>query len=539
MLLSCFKHRFSLIGLSETWLKEGEGPLFQLPDYKFVTKCRNDRRGGGVGIYVKSDLHFHRRTDLEESICGTEVLCIEVHHRKMNQLVFVMYRPPGEPVNEFLKSIESSLNKVQTEKKKCFILGDFNIDLLNPSTPSKNLLDTLYSYSFCPLISKPTRITKRSATLLDNIFTNCLENVLQSGIFTSDISDHFAVFCTLKADIKHNNNTNFKRKINDCNIASFCMLLKKQDWGVLENISDVDSKFNAFLDIYSSLYDNCFPVTKIINRPSKNDSKPWFNDPLKKLCKKKYLLFKKFVKNPNSVSELKYKHARNLVNKEKRRCKHEYYMSKFESVKGNLKYTWNVINELLNKSKNKSQCEAILVNDRTLENKQDIANEFNKYFNTVGTNIVKNLPGSNINFKSFLKDANSKSMYFVPIKPSEVLDIVNAFDNNKSPGSDDIHPRVFKQSITFILKPLCNIFNLSLERGIFPQNLKRAKVIPVYKKGEHNKLNNYRPISLLSIFSKTLENWYTTDLYHFLIKIISCIKDNLVSGKAIQLTWHW
>ena len=66
----------------------------------------------------------------------------------------------------------------------------------------------------------------------------------------------------------------------------------------------------------------------------------------------KYLLFKKYVKNPNSVSELKYKQARNLVNKEKRRSKHEYYMSMFETVRGNLKCTWNVINELLNKGKN-------------------------------------------------------------------------------------------------------------------------------------------------------------------------------------------
>ena len=140
MLLSCFKHRFSLIGLSETWLKEGEGPLFQLPDYKFVTKCRNDRRGGGVGIYVKSDLHFHRRTDLEESICGTEVLCIEVHHRKMNQLVFVMYRPTGEPVNEFLKSIESSLNKVQTEKKNALYLATSTLTYLIQVHPPKIFL---------------------------------------------------------------------------------------------------------------------------------------------------------------------------------------------------------------------------------------------------------------------------------------------------------------------------------------------------------------------------------------------------------------
>ena len=82
------------------------------------------------------------------------------------------------------------------------------------------------------------------------------------------------------------------------------MLLQGQDWSVLENISDVDTRFNAFLDIYSSLYDTCFPVTKITSRPCKNDSKPWFNNSLKKLCKKKYLLFKKYVKKKKKKKKI-------------------------------------------------------------------------------------------------------------------------------------------------------------------------------------------------------------------------------------------
>lgn len=207
-----------------------------------------------------------------------------------------------------------------------------------------------------------------------------------------------------------------------------------------------------------------------------------------------------------------------MVNKEKRKCKREYFMNKFEKVKGNLKNTWKVINEVLNKGNKKSKCQSIHVGDKTLEDTQDIANEFNKYFNTVGTKIVENLSGSNVHYKTYLKKKNHKCMYFRPITATEILDIVNAFDSNKSPGSDDIHPNVFKKSVVFILKPLCNIFNSSLEKGIFPQSLKRAKIIPVYKKGEHNKLNNYRPISLLSIFSKTFEKLVYNRLISFLDK---------------------
>ena len=71
---------------------------------------------------------------------------------------------------------------------------------------------------------------------------------------------------------------------------------------------------------------------------------------------------------------MKYKQARNLVIKEKRRCKREYYMKKFETVRGNLKCTWKVINELWNKGKSNAQCESIQVGERILEDKQDIRN---------------------------------------------------------------------------------------------------------------------------------------------------------------------
>ena len=124
--------------MTETWLKEDEAPLFQLPNYKFVTKCRNGRRGGGVGIYVRSDLQFHKRTDLEASICGTEVLCIiKRHHKKTNHLYFVMYRPP---VKEFLNSIESSLHKVQTEKKNALFLVTSTLIYLIQVHPPKIFL---------------------------------------------------------------------------------------------------------------------------------------------------------------------------------------------------------------------------------------------------------------------------------------------------------------------------------------------------------------------------------------------------------------
>ena len=81
-------------------------------------------------------------------------------------------------------------------------------------------------------------------------------------------------------------------------------------------------------------------------------------------------------------------------------------------------------------------------------------------------------------------------------------------DSNKSPGYNGIHPKVLNRSISVIAEPLCNIINFAFAKGIFPDSLKVAKVIPVFKKGNRSLLTNYRPISVLSVFSKIFEKNY-------------------------------
>ena len=104
--------------------------------------------------------------------------------------------PRGQNINNFLSSLETSLSAISREKKQCFLIGDFNIDLLT-STPNQyvnNFTDLLTSFACTPLILNPTRITQGSATLIDNIFTNNIDNVLRTGILVNDVSDHLSVF---------------------------------------------------------------------------------------------------------------------------------------------------------------------------------------------------------------------------------------------------------------------------------------------------------------------------------------------------------
>ena len=109
-------------------------------------------------------------------------------------------------------------------------------------------------------------------------------------------------------------------------------------------------------------------------------------------------------------------------------------------------------------------------------------------------------------------------MFFNPITQGDIIDVVTSLKGNKSPGRDDIDTYVVKRCIHLISFPLSHIFNASFEQGIFPNDLKLAKVIPVYKKGDNCLCTNYRPISMLSYFSKILEKLVHKRLIAFLDK---------------------
>ena len=107
-------------------------------------------------------------------------------------------------------------------------------------------------------------------------------------------------------------------------------------------------------------------------------------------------------------------------------------------------------------------------------------------------------------------------MFLFPVTESEVEKVANDLKNKLSAGIDDIPDYVVKRCIQVLKKPLANIYNASLELGIFPDQLKIAMVIPLYKKGNKNYISNYRSIAQLSVFSKLLEKL----MYNRLMKFI-------------------
>ena len=112
-------------------------------------------------------------------------------------IIGVLYRPPGTDISIFNEELNTICTRIKPERKICHMIGDYNINLLNAESHSltQDFLNCMYSNSLFPVITKPTRVTSSSATLIDNLFTNVIANAQSfTGILYADVSDHFPIF---------------------------------------------------------------------------------------------------------------------------------------------------------------------------------------------------------------------------------------------------------------------------------------------------------------------------------------------------------
>ena len=131
-----------------------------------------------------------------------------------------------------------------------------------------------------------------------------------------------------------------------------------------------------------------------------------------------------------------------------------------------------------------------------------IANEFNKFFVNIGPNLANQIPQENGDISGYLKSSFQKSMGAIHTDQIEIQNITTQLKSSSSNGVDGVSAKIAKAVIEEISLPLATVFNLSLTNGYFPDKLKIAKVIPIYKSDDRLLINNYRPISVLPFFPK-------------------------------------
>ena len=516
---------FQAVCITETWLTDTTPiNLFNIPGKNFIHKHRTNKIGGGVGIYLNNNLDFKLRPDLDKLDGDIECIFAEINMKNhKNMLIGSIYRPPQGNIKSFIDKLNDILNVIKSEKKIQYIMGDFNINLINYHSHylTNEFVDMIYSFYSKPLITKPTRITSNSATLIDNIFTNDIDNIVLNGILYLDISDHLPSFVITKlSNSKCDSSLNLiiQRDFNNNNLGKFKEALSNTDWSNVLSSTDANVSYNNFLEKFSNTYNSCFPTIK---RKSKQNvpRNPWITSSILKSIKHKYRLYKKFIKVPSTENKGKYKTYKNLLSKIIKTAKRMHYCSQLESSKHDIKSTWKILNEVLKRRKNKTQLSnSFLIDNKETSDLDKIVNEFCNFFTHVGPNLAEKIPKSDISFNDYLKTNYPSSFFVNPVTSFEIVNLVLQLKSKSSCGYDDLNPKILKSVINSISLPLTHIFNSSLSQGIFPDQLKIAKVIPIYKADNPMLFSNYRPISILPFFSKILEKLMYKRLINYLEK---------------------
>lgn len=153
-----------------------------------------------------------------------------------------------------------------------------------------------------------------------------------------------------------------------------------------------------------------------------------------------------------------------------------------------------------------------------ITDKEEIVNKFNNYFVNVGPTLAQKIPNTNISPTYFLSGRNSSTFALFLTSPDEVIRVVNSLESKTSAGYNSISMQVIKSIIPFIAQPLSELINESFVTGSFPNELKIARVCPVFKGGDAADFSNYRPISILPSFSKIYERLVYNRLMSFIDK---------------------
>ena len=251
--------------LVETWLTSESENRFNIPGYTYCGSNRKHKKGGGVGFLIKNNLNYMERLDLKLEHDYIENHFIEIKTTGASIVIGAMYRPPNTNKKEFLDFYIKCSDCLKQCKVKQFILGmDHNLDLLKHHSHRNTqlFLEGLLDYNHFPCITRPTRITTNSATLIDNLIVSAdIFDRQNSCIMISDISDHLPCLLRLSSWFNGNSENRYviKRSITEKKVKSIITDLKMIDWKTLLKNKNADESMNIFHDTYEGIMDEIAP----------------------------------------------------------------------------------------------------------------------------------------------------------------------------------------------------------------------------------------------------------------------------------------
>lgn len=490
---------YDVICLCEHFLTEDEVTVTGFPGYMVASHfCRSTRRGG-VLILTKFSIDF-RIVDLTSLAVEEHAEVAGVYLVQHDIYILCVYRIPGGDPDVFLDCIERVIYKVGINNN-IVLTGDFNIHFNTNNNLTLRVSDTLSSFNMKQMITSATRM----GNCIDNIFIN-FDKTTKTSAYTVDccISDHMGLVMELFMTNKSRNiNKRLCRPITEKGKFDFHDVLTGVDWQFVSDLSvSAEMAFYRFCHVIQEACLSSFPVKLVIFNTK---DKHWFNSSLKTMRETLKFLCLWYRQNPNQDSLRIRNDYKQLYKQAVNQTKRDYHDRLIQSSSNKAKAAWGVVNDIRGRKVSRDR------------HPIDIsAASFNDYFANVAYNIVNDCQLNTDDVYFHVGNVQDCEFAFDEVSYCEVREVILNLKNGDARDIYGLTTTLVKCVREILVYPLTKLINRCIRENIFPKSLKRAIVIPVFKKGDRNEIANYRPISLLPIFSKVFEKCIASRIMNYL-----------------------
>ena len=475
-------------------------------DYNMFSLNIDNDIGRGMILYV------HKMVSAEEVEMETEFqenlfLRIKLHNQE-SMLVGLIYRSDSgsEENNTNLRTLiaEASDRKFA----HYLMMGDFNYPGIDwnvysarrENSEEQKFVECILDNYMFQFVHKPTRWRgTNTPNVLDLIITKdefCIDNLeYQSPLGKSD---HcviiFDYICYVPSNMKAKERRNYRK----ADYESMRKELDTFDWESYLRSDSIDEMWTKFCVKIYDIEQKYVPLVKIGG--SKKRQIPLDKETVTKI-KEKNSLSRKFLRTKDPAVRKKYNRVRNQVVKLTRRARKTYERNLSQEAKSNPKRIWQYINS---KSKTRQGISDLCVDPRDpksakTDHDENKANILAEFFSSVFT-VEPQEDVPSLEIRSVLHEWSN-----VSVRSEDIEKILKGLKPDKSPGLDNLQPRLLKELSTELSKPLALIFSRSIQDRRVPEDWKKAKISAIFKKGNKAMAGNYRPVSLTSIVCKVLE----------------------------------
>lgn len=496
-----------IIILTECWLKHLAN-IPTIPNFRHFATQVHINQNSGVVVYVRDGLDV---SVTEPKMNDADCLVVKIG---TSHAVVCLYRSPSV---DNIERFQSSLNDIIADLRsfpELYLLGDINIDIknMNVDPRSDDYLNHLAMHGLLPGHILPTH----GPNCLDHCFSKITDRNTKTIVCQNSVTDHSCII--LSTVFKPAQQTKPQNIISRVDYSKAISDLQTINWEQLLNSDDPNVITNIFITTVSSIIEKHTTYHVVPKR--KVNLKPWITPGLIRCMRWRDKLHLKHKKNPSDIVLLRtYKRYRNFCTNLLHSLKRSYERSELNKYHGDIKRTWKIIKQICNISNKPASAMELL---KLKSSPKESADHINYHFVGVGPKLANKtlimLGKTEADLASDVRSSKNTpfSLTLLPTDEYEIRKIILSLKSTPSTGRDGISAIFLKQALNQISKPIAYLSNLCLSSGVFPNLLKEAIVIPVYKSGDGGSVDNYRPISLLPTLAKILEKVINTRLLNYL-----------------------